>query len=1067
MTEDVFPASHAQERVWFLTELLPRLPLYNIGGIFRLERLDVVGPELVEEALRLVVRRHEPLRTRFELRDGQVVQLIAPEVPVRLARTDLSGLDEPSREAELAALAAADVAEPFALDRAPLWRARLVELGGGRWRLVLVAHHTIFDAWSTEVMAADLAEAHAALREGRRPPRFAELAVQYADYAVWQRGRLDGGELDGDLAYWSERLAGSVPLELPSDRPRPAELSYAGANHPFTVPAELAERVVTLAKTSNATSFMVLLTAFAALLVRWSGRTDVVIGSPVAGRELPELSPLVGMFVNTLPLRTDLGGDPSFAAALDRVRTTVMEALDHQGVPFSAIVEALRPPRDPARTPLYQVAFNQLPYDVRGQFGTGTAKTDLTLEVQNPDGEMSAWLEYSTDLFDRDTMVRLAEAYLAVLDAATADPALPLSRLPLMPAARREHVLASWHGPRVPYPRHPLHELVAARAAAQPDAPAVIIPHQGSTLTHGELDQRTSEGSTLTYGELDQRTSEGSTLTYGELDRRASALASALIDRGVGAESPVAVCLPPGGELVIALLAVLKAGGCYVPLDPRYPAARLRFMLEDSGSALALTTDELADRLPGVTALVTGDFPLDPPRDLVLPRVQPGDLAYLIYTSGSTGLPKGVMVPHQGVVNLVESLAFDAAERMLLLTPLSFDIAALEVFGPLLAGGAVVVAPPSGPLPDVTTVQAPPSVLAELTDRLPPGLPRVFSGGEPLTPGLARRLREAAGQVHNMYGPTETTIWSLTHHVRPRDRTVPIGGPVSNTTAYVLDDAMEPVPPGVVGELYLGGDGLARGYHRRPALTASRFVPDPYGEGGRRLYRTGDLVRRGADGLLEFAGRVDDQVKVRGVRIELGEVEAALTAHPGVRRAAAAVRDDAPGGRALVAYVDGRVPVAELRVFLEERLPPTLVPSLYVGVDSFPQLPNGKLDRAALPPPRSETTSAALSVPASAAEELVHEIWGEILGRDGFGVDEDFFDLGGHSMLGTRVIARICSELDIDLPLSTLFQTRTVRRLAAAVEARLAAEIDQLSDEEAAAMVAGRSTGSLPESALP
>ncbi|NRQ32471.1 amino acid adenylation domain-containing protein [Nonomuraea sp. NN258] len=1026
MTEDEFPASHAQERIWFLTELLPDLPLYNIGAISNLERLDVAGPEQMEEALRLVVQRHEPLRTRFELREGKVVQLVAPEVPVHVTHTDLSGLDGPAQEAELAALATADAARPFTLDRAPLWRVRLVELGGGRWRLVLVVHHTIFDAWSAEVMAEDLVEAHAAVRAGRAP-RFAELPIQYADYAVWQRGRLDAGELDGDLAYWSDRLAGAVPLELPTDRPRPAELGYAGTNHAFTVPAELAGRVRALARSAGATPFMVLLTAFAALLARWSGQNDVVIGSPVAGRDLPELSPLIGMFVNVLPLRADLGGDPSFAGALDRMRAATAEALDHQEVPFALIVEKLRPPRDPARTPLYQVAINQVPYDVRGLFGTGTAKTDLTLEVQNPDGEMSAWLEYNTDLFGRDTIVRLTEGYLSVLDAATADPALPLSRLPLMSVARREHVLASWHGPRASYPQQPLHELVSARAAATPDAPAVIVPH-------GE-----------------------SALSYGELDRRSSALASALIERGVGAESPVAVCLPPGRELVIALLAVLKAGGCYVPLDPRYPESRLRFMLEDSGSVLALTTAELAERLPGVTAFVTAEFPQVPPDDLVLPRVSPDHLAYVIYTSGSTGVPKGVMVPHRGVVNLVESLAFDAAERMLLLTPLSFDIAALEIFGPLLAGGATVVSPPPGSGPPqagagVTTVQAPPSVLAELVDRLPPGLPRVFSGGEPLTAGLAGRLRAAAGQVHNMYGPTETTIWSLTHRLRPQDRTVPIGGPVANTTAYVLDEVMEPVPVGVTGELYLGGDGLARGYHRRAALTAASFVPDPYGTGG-RLYRTGDLVRRGADGLLEFVGRVDDQVKVRGVRIELGEVETALTAHPGVRHAAAAVRADAPGGTALVAYVDGQVPAAELRAFLEERLPPTMVPSLYVGVDSFPRLPNGKLDRAALPAPAQAQAPAAGSAPVTAAEELVHEVWCEVLGHDGFGVDADFFDLGGHSMLGTRVIARICSELDLELPLNTLFQTRTVRRLAAAVEARLAAEIDQLSDEEAAALV--------------
>lgn len=1026
MTEDVFPASYAQERIWFLTALLPALPLYNVAGCSRLERLRPVVPALVEPALRTVVARHESLRTGFALRGERVVQVIAPEVPVTVARTDLSGLPEPERSAELARIAAADAAEPFPLDRPPLWRARLVELGGGEWRLLFVAHHTIFDAWSAEVFSEELAEAHAALRENR-PPKLPELPIQYADYTVWQHERLSGGALDDDLAYWRARLAGSVPLEVPADRPRPAELSYAGANHAFSVPEELTGRVAALGREAGATPFMVLFAAFAALLARWTGRTDVVVGSPMAGRELPDLNPLIGMFVNTLPLRADLGGDPAFSEIVERVRTTVTEALDHQDVPFARLVEELRPPRDPARTPLYQVAFNQLPVDARGQYGTGTAKTDLTLEVQNPQGRMSGWIEYSTDLYDESTIARLADGFLTVLDAVTADPGLPLSRLPLVSAAERERLLTSWHGPRSAYPQRPLHELVARRAALSPGATAVVA--------------------------------DGRTLTYAELEERADGLARRLRGRGVGGESPVAVCLPPGADLVVALLAVLKAGGCYVPLDPRYPADRLRFMLADSGAVLSLTTSALA--MPGVPALLVDEPFEEAPPGVELPAVSVDALAYVIYTSGSTGVPKGVMVPHRGVVNLVESLAFDAAERMLLLTPLSFDIAALELFGPLLSGGSVVVAPPYGTgglgrlLTDtgVTTVQAPPSVLAEILGELPAGLPRVFSGGEPLPAHLAERIHEVAGELHNLYGPTETTIWSLVHRVPERAATISIGLPVANTTAYVLDDALAPAPLGVVGELYLGGDGLARGYHGRPGVTAERFLPDPFGSPGGRLYRTGDLVRRTADGTLEFVGRDDGQVKVRGVRIELGEVESALTAHPAVRRAVAAVRDDAPGGRALVAYLDADAPAAELRAFLQDRLPATMVPSLFVAVRTFPRLPNGKLDRSALPAPAGDEPVAAPAEPGTASEELVHEIWGEILGRSGFGVDDDFFDLGGHSMLGTRVVARICSEVGIELPLNTLFTTRTVRRLAAAVEARLAAEIDLLTEEEAASLV--------------
>ncbi|MBG0823061.1 amino acid adenylation domain-containing protein [Planomonospora sp. ID91781] len=1040
MTGDVFPASFAQERIWFLSELQPGLAVYNIATCSVLPWMRPVDPGLLERALGLLVRRHEPLRTSFALRDGQVVQIVSADVPVVLSRSDVSGADDPGAEFER--IAAEESSAPFPLDRAPLWRARLVRLGPDgtgqdEWRLLFVAHHTVYDAWSAQLFAEELAELCAALRE-ERPPRLPELAIQYADYAVWQRDRLAGGALDADLDYWREKLAGSVPLELPPDRPRPEEFGYAGAAVGFSVPDGTSERVAELARRTSTTPFMVLLTAFAALLARWTGRTDVVVGSPVAGRETPELNPLIGMFVNTLPLRIDLGGDPAFGEALERVRATVMEALDHQDVPFAKLVEALRPPRDPGRTPLYQIGFNQLPIDAHGrQLSTGTAKTDLTLEVQSPQGRLGGWIEYSTELFEEGTVRRLLSAFLVLLEAAVGDPGRPVSRLPLLDGGEREKLLTAWHGPASPYPGRCLHELVAEQAARTPDAPAIVSGGPGGS------------GGTVT-------------LTYAELEERADDLARRLRRRGIRAQAPVAVCLPRDAELVVALLAVLKAGGCYVPLDPDYPADRLRFMLADSGAGLLLTRSALVERLPAdhppailLDALLSGSLPPLPPE-----KPSPDALAYVIYTSGSTGTPKGVMVPHRGVVNLVTGLGFTPAERMLLLTSLSFDIAALEIFGPLLAGGTVVIAPPYGtsglgPLiaeAGVTTVQAPPSVLEEVLRHLPAGLPRVFSGGEPLSARLAGRIHEVAGELWNLYGPTETTIWSTVHRTSRGAGTVPIGLPVANTVAHVLDGAMEPVPPGVAGELYLGGDGLARGYHGRPGLTAERFVADPFGH-GTRLYRTGDLVRRAPDGTIEFLGRVDDQVKVRGVRIELGEVEAALSAHPGVRRAVAAVRDDAPGGRALVAYVDTEVPAGELRAFLQNHLPATMLPSLYVRVGGFPRLPNGKLDRAALPAPHADGGPSPAAGPSTAAEELVHDVWCEVLGRANLGIDDDFFDVGGHSLLGTRVVARICSEVGIDLPLNVVFTTRTIRRLAAVVEERLAAEIDRLSEEEAESLI--------------
>ncbi|WP_449064535.1 condensation domain-containing protein [Planomonospora algeriensis] len=473
MTGDVFPASFAQERIWFLSELRPGLAVYNIAACSALPWMRPVDPGLLERALGLLVRRHEPLRTAFALRDGQVVQIIAADVPVVLGRSDVSGADD--ARAEFERIAAEEAAAPFSLDRAPLWRARLVRLGpdeAGRdeWRLLVVAHHTVYDAWSARLFMEELGELCAALRE-ERPPRLPELAIQYADYAVWQRDRLAGGALEADLDYWREKLAGSVPLELPPDRPRPEEFGHAGATVDFSVPDGVCERVAELAGRTSTTPFMVLLTAFAALLARWTGRTDVVVGSPVAGRETPELNPLIGMFVNTLPLRIDLGGDPAFGEALERVRTTVMEALDHQDVPFAKLVEALRPPRDPARTPLYQIGFNQLPIDAHGrQLSTGTAKTDLTLEVQSPQGRLSGWIEYSTELFEEGTVRRLLSAFLVLLEAAVGDPERPVSRLPLLAAGEREKLLTAWHGPASPYPGRCLHELVAEQAARAPDA---------------------------------------------------------------------------------------------------------------------------------------------------------------------------------------------------------------------------------------------------------------------------------------------------------------------------------------------------------------------------------------------------------------------------------------------------------------------------------------------------------------------------------------------------------------------------------------------------------------------
>ncbi|WP_051112543.1 non-ribosomal peptide synthetase [Nonomuraea coxensis] len=870
-----FPASFAQERLWFLARLDPGAPAYHINAVIELPERD--DPDRCERMLRELVRRHETLRTALAVEDGNLVQVVQVELPVTLPRTDLRDLPPERAEREFGALAQELARRPFALERAPLWRAHLVRMpGGAAQRLVFVVHHAVFDARSATNFAAELEELDAAWAEGR-PPRLPELPVQYADYAAWQREHLAGGVLAAQLRHWRERLAGlPSDLGLPADRPRPAVRGHAGAEHHLALPADLTAALEALARRHGATLFMVLLAGLKAVLSRYAGQRDVVVGTPVAGRDLPEFEPLLGMFVNTLVLRTDLGGDPEFGELLGRVRETVLDALDHAEVPFDRLVEALQPVRDTSRTPLFQVGFNLLPMSTRGQFPNGTAQLDLNVDVVRTAGGAGVYVEYSTDLFDAATIARLAGAYRLVLEAAAADPGTRLSELPLMTAAERHELLTGWNGTAAAYPERTLHELVAEQAARTPGAVAVRAP-------------------------------DGEELTYAELDARAGALAGRLAAAGVRAETCVALCLPRGVPQVVALLAVLRAGGCYLPLDAAYPVERLAYLLADSGAALLVTESAQLDRLPEERppALL-----LDAPEPAVaepLSSVGPDHLAYLIYTSGSTGRPKGVQVPHRGVVNLVT----DVIRRLgggsvLYLTSLSFDIAALEIFTPLLSGGTLVIAPEDAArtpkelrraAEDADLVQLTPSVASLAVEHLPPGLPRAVLGGEPLPVDLAARLLDVAGELWNFYGPTETTIWSTAYRVPRSPAAMLIGGPLANTTAYVVDRELRPVPVGVPGELLLGGDGVTRGYHRRAALTAERFVPDPFGPPGGRLYRTGDLVRRHADGHLEYLGRIDHQVKIRGVRIEPDETQAAHHETP-TRTTRPAGADSSPTPRA-------------------------------------------------------------------------------------------------------------------------------------------------------------------------
>ncbi|MEV0198801.1 amino acid adenylation domain-containing protein [Nonomuraea sp. NPDC050691] len=1024
---DAFPASSGQERMWFLSRFEPDLAVYNIGMYMPMAARQPVDPRRLERAIDIVVRRHEALRTTFEFRDGQVVQIVSPDAPPTvLTETDLTHLPRADAEAELARLAKADAVLPFDMERAPLFRARHVKLAEDDLRQVIVFDHTIFDGVSSMIFMDEVGECYDALGENRAP-KLPDLPIQFADFAVWQRGRLSGEFLESELAHWRERLAG-VPadLALPGDRPRPARRTYRGGIQLGAYSPELSASVERLAKELNTTLFTVMLTAYAAVLSRWSGIDDIVVGTPVAGRLLPETEPVIGMFVNAVPLRVDLSGAPSFREAAARVRATVAEALDHQELPFERLVEDLQPTRDLSVPPLYQVMFNLAIRTNEGQVANGTAKVDIQLDVNMRDGQLHTRLEYATDLFEPETIERFETNLRTLVESAVADPDRTVSALPVLAGDERERVLALGAGGPEAAPGT-LHTLIEAQAAATPDAPAVL------------------------FGDV--------TLTYAELNGRANRLARWLRHIGVERGQPVAVRAERSPELVVALLAVLKAGGAYVPLDPEYPQDRLEFMLSDCGARVLLTQRHLPPGGPIRTVLLEDDHDLDS-GDLE-PVTGPDDAAYLIYTSGSTGRPKSVVNTHRGIVNrlawMQETFGLTAGDVVMQKTPTSFDVSVWEFFWPLLQGACLVPVRPGGHRDPshqrdlikrhaVTTMHFVPSMLAlfleEANIESCTSLRRVVCSGEELPPRLVARFfdRLPGVELHNLYGPTEAAVDVSWHACRPGETVIPIGRPMPGCRLHVLDEHLEPMPVGVPGHLHIGGVQVARGYAGRPGLTAERFVPDPYGPPGARLYATGDLARLRADGELEFLGRIDDQVKVHGWRVELGEIEAALAEHPQVRRAVVALRDDAPGGRGLVAYVDWTGEASrlshEMRTGLARTLPPALVPQAFVQVTEFPLSPSGKLDRAALPAPtgpgRSDLGTTYVA-PETPLEEELCALWGELLGRDRVGIEDDFFALGGHSLLAVLLITRYREAYGIEMNLQVCFELTTVAEHALAV----------------------------------
>ncbi|MFI6323037.1 amino acid adenylation domain-containing protein [Nonomuraea sp. NPDC050556] len=997
-------ASFGQERLWFLDQLSADPSVYVVPMGLDVEGdLDLAG---LTRALAGVVDRHETLRTSFTVADGVPRQRVHSEVTVQVTLADLQGLPPQTAAEHLDRLTDDQAARAFDLAHAPLIRVTLVRLARQRHALLFAAHHLVFDGWSAAVLARDLVAGY--LGEG-----LPALTVQYADFAAWQRAWLSDDVLEGQLAYWRDKLQGVEPLELAADRPRPAVPTHAGATVPVHLGRERAEAVRAVAERHGVTAFMVLLAGFAVLLARHSGQRTVTVGTPVAGRPRAELEELIGFFVNTLVLRVDTGGEPTVAELLARVREDTLGAYAHQDVPFERLVEQLAPRRDLLRSPLFQVMFAlqnspgavvELPELTATSIVVQprTAKFDLTLSLMEEDG----FLEYATDLFDEDTATALVARYLRVLDGIVAEGALDL-----LGAEDRTLVLETWNETRAFYdPETTLHALVAAQAARTPDAVAVRCPAE---LLDGP----------------------DFTLTYAELEERADRVAGYLAGQGVGQDDVVAVCLPRSPDLVVALLGILKAGAAILPLDPEHPAARREFMAADAGAKVVLGAPQYGAAEPYERAL-------------------PQSGAYVIYTSGSTGRPKGVVVPHAAIANnllwMQQDWPLAPGDRLLQKTPITFDVAVKEVFWPLIAGAELVLARPGGQRdPEylaelighagITVAHFVPSMLdAFLTvaAHRPAGqtLRLVMCGAETLSVATKDRFFDLLdADLLHMYGPTETAI-AVTGWLCGRDAAderVPLGGPMPNSRLYVLDERLDPVPPGVWGELYVGGTPVGRGYLGRPSLTASSFVPDPYGRPGGRLYRTGDLVRHRRDGLLEFRGRADHQVKVRGFRIELGEIEAALLRHPSVRQAVVIARGEPTR---LVGYVvaDGS---PDLRGHLAETLPDYMIPSRICVLDAFPLTTNGKVDRALLPEPAEERPelSASYAEPADDRERRVAAVWSRLLGVARVGRHDDFFELGGHSLLLTQVAAGIRADFEVELALRELFEAPTVAGMAAAV----------------------------------
>ncbi|QSJ14566.1 amino acid adenylation domain-containing protein [Nostoc sp. UHCC 0702] len=1047
---DSIPLSFAQERLWFLERLDPNQPLYNEPITLRLR--GVLRIAALEKSLNEIVRRHESLRTTFATANGQPVQVITPNLNLNIPIVSLQSLSYSEQENSVQSLAIEEASQAFDLGKGPLIRVKLLQLGETDYVLLLTMHHIICDRWSFAILVQELITLYQAFSSGQ-PPTLAELPIQYADYALWQRQYLIGEVLEKQTSYWEKQLANAPALlELPTDHPRPPVMNNRGCKLTFKIPQELTQALKELSQQEEATLFITLLTAFKVLLYRYTQQTDILVGTTIAGRNREEIEKLIGFFVNTIVLRTDLDGKPSFRELLRRVREVALQAYAHQDLPFEQLVEKLKPQRSLSHSPLFQVMFQlqNTPTQILElpgltwetlQFHNDTAKFDLSLSMVENEAGLIGSFEYKTDLFEVATITRMQGHFQTLLEGIVANPDQIIEKFTLLTIAEQNQLL-EWNNTQIDYSKNLcIHQFFEAQVETTPDAVAVVF--------------------------------ENEQLTYRELNQRANQLAHYLQKRGVGPEVLVGICVERSLEMIVGILGILKAGGAYVPLDPAYPQERLIFMLEDANLSLLLTQQRFQEWLPQnqyQAIYIDADWQLISQESQENPKTKTlaANLVYVIYTSGSTGKPKGVMVQHHSLANYTETVivkyAIKAGDRILQFASICFDAAAEEIFPSLVQGATLVLRNDAmlSSIPaflqqcqkwKITVLDLPTAFWHQMTGEflkenlhLPEELRLVIIGGEKaLLKYLQIWTKYVVNKVQliNSYGPTEatiiTTISNLSHCQTQNNNLseVPIGKAIDNVQVYILDSYFQPTPIGIPGELYIGGMGIARGYLNQPQLTAEKFIPNPFSnEPGTRLYKTGDLVRYLPNGEIEILGRVDYQVKIRGFRIELGEIEARLNQHPDVSEAVVKVWEDEQGDKRLVGYVSSQskpqLTGTQLRSFLKEQLPEYMIPSAFVILEALPLTPNGKIDRRALPKPEKFRPELAANyvIPQTEVEQTIANIWQKALNLENIGIHDNFFEIGGHSLLMIKVHSELREIFKTDLAMLDLFRYPTISYLA-------------------------------------